>query len=611
MHISEKSSNFAAKREETNTIMKQLFTRLLCIAAVMASFTFSGCEADVDLGNIDKSASVKAELALPIGSINAQMGDFLGDSVIQNLSIDEDGCYVYCDTFHTRKSYHDIDLSSYITDSHSSLPIRQHLLAQQPELSILPFIPIPADTTFHVDFVLPFKFEGINSSMQKQRIDSMIVALASFASNITTRGLSSLTWDEITKLELILNPETFRRESMTVDIPVKGYDFGKVIYIDVDNFHINLMKDIHQAPSFENIVDSTSFTLRFHFHTKREHIITDEASIEYSLQLDLIHYDAVFGYFEASHLMRDERKDVPLAEYWDGWNALDGFMLPVREPSVFLAIEHAIAIPLRLELSELTLKDKDGNEKQMTFDGQPSKSILLEPDIQVTDPLTAHSRDTIWLDYTAANGNLAELMTIHPEYISYNFDVSADTTYDMPQYRLVDDTDIRLTMGAEIPFKFNSGTKLFYTDTLKDLNIDRLSLDSLIKNVELIDTINDAKLSLFLTFENYIPFAVNAELDFLDKMGEIVTFEGLNDIKLAYPKVENYVAIEPGKSNMEIAVSYSDLDKLASISALRYSLSLGENTDPVDLTKDAALKIYVGVKANVDMVMDFESLFGE
>jgi hypothetical protein len=146
---------------------------------------------------------------------------------------------------------------------------------------------------------------------------------------------------------------------------------------------------------------------------------------------------------------------------------------------------------------------------------------------------------------------------------------------------------------------------------LKDLNIDRLSLDSLIKNVELIDTINDAKLSLFLTFENYIPFAVNAELDFLDKMGEIVTFDGLNDIKLAYPKVENYVAIEPGKSNMEIAVSYSDLDKLASISALRYSLSLGENTDPVDLTKDAALKIYVGVKANVDMVMDFESLFGE
>ena len=94
-------------------------------------------------------------------------------------------------------------------------------------------------------------------------------------------------------------------------------------------------------------------------------------------------------------------------------------------------------------------------------------------------------------------------------------------------------------------------------------------------------------------------------------MGEIVAFEGMNDIALAYPKVENHVAVEPGKSNVEIAVSYSDLDKLASISALRYSLTLGDNTDPVDLREDSALKIYVGVKANVDMVMDFESLFGE
>ena len=591
--------------------MKQLFTHFVCMAAIVAGLMCSGCEAKVDLGNIDKSASVKAELALPIGSIRAKMGDFLGDSVINNLSVDETGCYVYCDTFYNRKSFHEIDLSSYISDAHAKLPIRQHLLAQYPELSILPFIPLPADTTFYMDFVMPFKFDGINSSMGEQRLDSMIVSMASFASNITTSGFSSLTWDEITKLELILNPETFRRESMSVEIPVKGYDFGKTIYIDVDNFNLNLMKDIHQAPSIENIIDSTSFTLRFHFHTKRDHIITDEAAIEYSLQLDFIHYDAVFGYFKASHLMRDERKDVPLSEYWEDWSALDGFMLPVREPSVYLAIEHAIAIPLRLELYELSLKDKDGKEKQVSFDGQPSKSVLLAPDIQVTDPLTAHSRDTIWLDHTPANGNLADIMTIHPEYISYSFDVSADTTYDMPQYRLVDDTDIHLTMGANIPFKFNPGTKLFFTDTLTDLNIDRLSLDSLVENVELIDTIKDAKLSLFLTFENYIPFAVTAELDFLDEMGEIVAFEGMNDIALAYPKVENHVAVEPGKSNVEIAVSYSDLDKLASISALRYSLTLGDNTDPVDLREDAALKIYVGVKANVDMVMDFESLFGE
>jgi hypothetical protein len=60
---------------------------------------------------------------------------------------------------------------------------------------------------------------------------------------------------------------------------------------------------------------------------------------------------------------------------------------------------------------------------------------------------------------------------------------------------------------------------------------------------------------------------------------------------------------------MEIVVSLDDLEKLASINALRYQLTLGENTDPVDLRQDAALNIYVGVKANVDMVLDLEAMF--
>jgi hypothetical protein len=60
---------------------------------------------------------------------------------------------------------------------------------------------------------------------------------------------------------------------------------------------------------------------------------------------------------------------------------------------------------------------------------------------------------------------------------------------------------------------------------------------------------------------------------------------------------------------MEIVVSLDDLEKLASINALRYQLTLGDNTDPVDLRQDAALNIYVGVKANVDMVLDLEAMF--
>ena len=107
--------------------------------------------------------------------------------------------------------------------------------------------------------------------------------------------------------------------------------------------------------------------------------------------------------------MRDERTDVALSEYWSGWSDLEDFALPMREPSIFLGIEHAIAIPLVLNLKDLVVKSKSGEERYLTFNGSREKSILLEPDIQVTDPLTAHSYDTIRIDYTAANGAFPSL----------------------------------------------------------------------------------------------------------------------------------------------------------------------------------------------------------
>ena len=595
--------------KQSNTIMKGFFNRFTCIAALIACIIYTGCEANVDLGNIDTSTSVKAELALPIGCIRAELGDFLGDSVIENLSIDDNGCYVYRDTFHSRKSFHEIDLSSYMSTTNSTLNIYQQLIQNNPELDLLSYVPLPADTTFYLDFALPFVFNGINNDLQTQRIDSIIVAEANFVSNISTKGLSSLTWDEIESIEIILNPETFRRPSMEVEVPISGYNFGRNIPVILDDFHLILMKDPNAKPSFENIIDSTSFTIRFHFRTKRMHYITSDSELAYNFQINFMKYDAIFGYFQASNFMRDEQVDMSLSEYWTGWNSMEGFMLPLREPSIFLGIEHAIAVPLKLTLKDLCVKSKSGEEKYLTFNGERQKSVFLEPDIQVTDPLTAHSYDTIRLDHTPENGNLGEIMTIHPDKMSYTFSVTEDTNYDMPQYRLVDDTDVKLSMGAEFPFKFNPGTQIFFADTLDNLRIDRLSLDSLLANMAMIDTINEAQLTLFLNFENYIPFAVTAELDFLDKNGEVIPFDGLSDIQLNYPKIETFVATEPGKCQVEIVVNHADLNKLASVGALRYALTLGENTDPVDLRKDAKLNIYVGVKANVDMVLDLGAMF--
>lgn len=589
--------------------MKWLFTHAAWIGIFCCSLLLHSCNADVDLNNIDTSTSVKASLALPIGSIRAELGDFIGDTTISNIGI-KDSCYIYRDTFKTTRPFHPIDLSSYISDAHSSMNIRRHLIMKHPELAALPFIPIPADTSFYIDFVMPFKFDGINDDLENQRMDSAIIAQASFISNIKTEGFSSLSWDEIQRVEILLNPQTFRRPSMSLDVPVKGYGFDSDIPINVDDFHLIMMKDPQGEPSYQNIIDSTFFTLRFHFRTKQSHIITDDAAITYTMQINFIEYHAIFGYFKASNKMRDERYDVPFTEFWEDWGLLDGFILPVREPSVFIGVDHTMAIPLLVDLQTLSIKSKEGEERFVTFDGSKQKQVKLPPRIQVTDPLTMHAYDTIKIGYAPADGNLKDIMTIHPDFLSYSYNVDADTTYtDMKQYRIVDDSDIHLSIGVDIPFKFNPGTKLFYGETITGINIEPYDLDSLIEEVEIIDTINDAKLILFLTMENYIPFAVTGTFEFLDEAGVVIPFEGVDSITLSYPTVSNYIATEPGKYSLEIPVSREELDKISSIKAIKYYLTLGDNTEPVDLKTSAALKIYIGVKADVDAVLNFESLF--
>ncbi len=591
--------------------MKHLFTRLACMAAIICGLMCTGCEADVDLGNIDATTAVKASLAFPIGSIRAEIGDFIGDTTLENITI-KDGNYVYCDTFISHKSFHEIDLSSYVTDCQSSLSIRQQLIAQHPELAILPTITIPADSSFHMDFVMPFVFKGLNNAMENQRVDSIIVKLASFVSTISVEGLHTLTWDEITGIELMLDEANFRRDDMSVDIPINGYNFDKPININVDNFHMILMKDIYAEPSSLNITDSTAFTLRFHFKTKRQHQVTAETALAYNLQLNLLDYAAIFGYFKPSNLMRDAQEDVPLTRYWKDWGVLDGFMLPVREPRAVVGVEHALAMPLEVTLNYMTVKDKQGNEKPVTFNGQYSTVEKFPAKIQVTDPLDARASYEFALDYTPENGNLEEVMKIHPDFVSYDFNLYIDpSNTEMKQFRMTDDTDIQLSVAAEVPFKFNPGTYLFHGDTLKDIEISQLDLDSLVANIDIIDTIKEANVSLFIGLENAIPFAVKAKLELLDEANQVIEFEELEEIELIYPKVENLVVVEPAKYNMEISVGRDELSKLSKIKAVKYHVTLGENTDAVDLNTDAALKIYLGVKADTDMVLDLNTLFGE
>lgn len=199
--------------------MKRLFSYFLAGCCGVLSTCFVSCEADVDLGNIDMTANVKTAISLPIGSMKVHFGDFIGDTTIQNISIDEYGRYLFVDTLDFDEPYHIVNLEDYTSYYESSLDIYQRFMEQCSELAMLPAI--PEYTSFYLDFPITFKLRNINHNVEHQRIDSIIVDMAQFQSEFGLEGLD-LSWSEIDKIEIRLSNDFRRADGSKLLVPSSG-----------------------------------------------------------------------------------------------------------------------------------------------------------------------------------------------------------------------------------------------------------------------------------------------------------------------------------------------------------------------------------------------------
>ena len=67
---------------------------LILILGVM-----NGCKEDIDLKNIDSHAEAELGFAIPMGSISANLGDFLGNGQVDGIYVDENRVLYFRDTF--------------------------------------------------------------------------------------------------------------------------------------------------------------------------------------------------------------------------------------------------------------------------------------------------------------------------------------------------------------------------------------------------------------------------------------------------------------------------------------------------------------------------------
>lgn len=583
------------------------------MALAMASFVLASCHSDVDLKNIDTQAELELGIALPIGSLHVTMGDFFGDGKIANISVDENGIFHFIDTFPIpAKQYHQIDLASYIIKDAATLKF--NIADKTGTVTIYG----NGTTEYPLEFPMELDMEGINDNLSEERIDSITVTEAKFVSVINVENFD-LDWSEIKSVQLELLDQFRRPAGKYVDIPISGKSFGSEIPIDVTNFALCLMKDKSNPGQ---TVNKIQFKIKFVVCPSNGHNIDvkSDSKFAYNLQVKVIDYEAIWGYFEAGNQMRSAQK-LTMDSLWGDWRSVKKLKVRFMEPSIDVSVWHRVAAPLRMYIDYISAIDSLGHATNATWDGIDSINFELDT-LSPYSGITDSVKNSKHFSFAPHEGHIDELFDVRPDTFAYSFHLLVDKNpridypYPWKQHRITKDSTVRGNAILDLPFKFNTGSELQYTTTVKDINISNISLDSLLASVQVIDSIKSGTLKLILDIKNGIPFDLNAYFTFLDAdsvdLGlRLVQDNDSNRIHLPAPTMEKS-ALEkygrvtaPSVTRLIVNVEKNDFSRLAATKMLRFDAAITGNPQPCQIEEKTDLTVKIGLSAQIDAIFNF------
>ena len=614
--------------------MKQLFTMICMVGTIGLTMLWNGCTADVDLNNIDTSVEVKANVATPIGSAKATIGDFVGDGTwgIYIDTVKNHGVITFRDTFSIERDFHKLDLSKYI----SRTTLKMNVYDKFNESGVLNNKQITGNgQPIPLTFPLTLKLNGINNDLSHQRIDSALIKNASFVSTITPVGNLPIKWEWIDKVTITMGENFYRPAGNVVTVYEKNtqYSYGQEIPTNIDEFSLNLMKNKNPQSwkdYVDNVTDSCKFDITIYVTIPESAGAIDvptTAAFQYNLGVRFIDYDAVWGMFEPSKDMSGEAVEA-IATYWSPWNTLQDLRLPFAEPCVDMLVTTQVAGAMIMEGDYLYTENEQGEKAYATFDGDISlyKFFNKNEYLPLNSPIGTEKTMHILFDKDPSRGHIDSLFSIRPDKIGYKFAVKFNEQ-ETPQIRLTKNTSIKLDAVCNLPMILNEGVSLGYADTIKGIDLSMLDLDSLLSGVEMIDTLEEASAKLVIKFENSIPLQFKGVLTCMDENGEVIvdpkTEKPLliteNDtITIAAPEFtkNGYDWIVTPLESVEVVdVDRDDLEILRQIKSIEYHVWMDDKSleeaynkglNNIQLKDDNYLKVKIAVGANVEGVLNLE-----
>lgn len=604
------------------------------------AFVWHGCEADIDLNNVDTSVEVDANVALPLGSVSATIGDFFGNGngSIYIDSLENRGVLAFRDTFHVARNFHQIDLKQHISKTSLQMNVYEKLdglsLLQDGKITGL-------GVTIPLEFPLTLKLNGINNDQDYQRLDSALIKNANFTSRISQLGNLPLEWEWIDQVTLTLGDAFHRKDGRTLTIYERGngYGYNQDIPITVDEFSLNLMKN--SSPSApeqysNNVIDSCDLKVTMYVTIPMGEVVTipSNAGFQYNLDVQFIDYHAIWGMFKPSDDMFDDN-EITLAEEWSSWKLFQSAKLPFADPSIDMNVTTQIAGALVMTGEYLYVSDKDGNKVNATFDGSESlykyfnKNEYLGLDSEIGDSATMH----ILFDKDPARGRIDRLFTVQPDKLGYKFSIDFNRQ-ETPQIRITENTSINIAAACDMPFIFNEGVEIAFSDTIANIDLSMVELDSLFASAKLLDTIEEATLKLALQIENSIPLQFKGSFVCLDEYDNVIIDSATNapwlitnqdTIVIPAPEhVFNPITatwnVTPAQMTEAIEFTKDELSYLEKTKKIIFyaafddeSLSHAYKTGQfnVKLTEHQTLCVKIGIGADIEAILNLGILTGK
>ena len=566
---------------------------------VMAGISLAGCKSDVNLGEASVDSKVNARLSLPIGEVSTKFADLIGLIGAQEqttVTINERGIIELSIDQHHERDFHKIDLKNYIGTVENDKTIQ----SINPDLAL-----IPQNTEVMVPFEMSISFNGINDDMHDERLDSLVIEEAEFTTRISTNNLT-ITDADIQKVTIVLGDQFRRAKGTRIDLP--NFQLDQDVLIKIDDFTLVMMADENLPPSKTNVVNKANITFEITLKTGENVIIAANSGFHFKFQVEMLEYSALYGYFRpGSQTYDDGSVDAPIKIPSD-----EPVVLPVKDPVIKMKFTYGMSMPLDIFIKEISATHSDNTQTFALWDGGKTTTKPLNKVLPIDAPLDSTVSSTVTLGKdTVDGGSIDRFFLKEIKSLGYDYELQIDNakanSMNMEQFRLTKNTNFILDFKFIMPFEFKPGLNVAYSDTIKDINLERADLDSLAALVPggVIQSIDSAELALYIAINNDIPVDLTLDGYFLDEHNNPLPLNQLQGIKIEGATMTGS-QVTTAKSTKIVAVHTEDFENIAKTKAIRFRAHLGDDAKPSVFLADQKLSIKLGVTGDVQAILNFD-----